>query len=48
MTDAILQNETRLYDVMDLMTHSSNQAAEDMARLKRQMTAIVVIAFFSI
>ena len=43
MTDALLQNEKRLYDVMDLMTHSSNQAAEDIARLKRQMTPCTFI-----
>ena len=45
MTDALLQNEKRLYDVVDLSTQSSNQAAEDIASLKRQMTTIVGIAF---
>ena len=48
MTDALLQNEKRLYDVVDLLTHSNNQAAEDIASLKRQMTTTVGIAFFSI
>ena len=48
MTDALLQNEKRLCDVVDLLTQSSNQAAEDIASLERQMTTIVGIAFFSI
>ena len=48
VTDALRQNEKRMYDVVDLLTQSSNQAAEDIASLKRQMTTIVGIAFFSI
>ena len=49
MTVALLQSEReKMHDVVDLLTQSSNQAAEDIASLKRQMTTIVGIAFFSI
>ena len=48
MTVALLQSEKKMHDVVDLLTQSNNQAAEDNASLKRQMTTIVGIAFFSI
>ena len=48
VTDSLLQNEKIMYGVVDLLTQSSNEAAEDIASLKRQMTTIVGVAFFSI
>ena len=48
MTVALLQSEKKMNDVVDLLTQSSNQSAQDIASLKRQMTTIVGIAFFSI
>ena len=47
MTVALLQSEKKIHDVVDLLTQSNNQAAENIASLKRQMTTIVDIAFFS-
>ena len=48
MTVALLESEKKMHDVVDLLTQSSNQAAEDIAGLKWQMNTIVGIAFFSI